>query len=203
MVRAWDGLDFSAMAAACGCGGGDAVRAALPRVLRARALVLDADALNAVAADPQLQGLLQARGRHGAPTVLTPHPLEAARLLGTDTASVQADRLAAARAMAQRFSCVVVLKGSGSLIAAPEGPVFINPTGNARLAVAGTGDVLAGMVAARLAAGEDALHAACSAVFLHGRAADCWPEDFALTAGQLARSAWSASGQTRGSQTLA
>ena len=186
MVRAWDSLQLAQMAVACGCGGGDAVRRALPRALGARALVLDADALNAVGADPQLQALLAARGRRGAPTVLTPHPLEAARMLGTDTASVQADRLKAARELAQRFASVVVLKGSGSVIAAPDGRVRINPTGNARLAIAGTGDVLAGWIAARLAAGEDALEAASAAVYLHGLAADRWPGDRHLTASALA-----------------
>ncbi|HEX7889826.1 MAG TPA: NAD(P)H-hydrate dehydratase [Ramlibacter sp.] len=186
MVRAWDSVELAPMAVACGCGGGDAVRRALPRALAARALVLDADALNAVAADPQLQALVAARGRRGAPTVLTPHPLEAARLLGTDAGSVQRDRLEAARELARRFAGVVVLKGSGSVIAAPQGRVRINPTGNARLAIAGTGDVLAGWIAARLAAGEDALEAASAAVYLHGLAADRWPADQPLTASALA-----------------
>ena len=183
MVRPWEGLDLRGMAVACGCGGGDAVRAALPKVMGARALVLDADALNTVAADPQLQALLRARTR---PTVLTPHPLEAARLLGSDTAAVQADRIASAQELAHRFRCVVVLKGSGTVITAPDAGSFINPTGNAKLAVAGTGDVLAGMIAARLAGGEDAATAARAAVYLHGLVADRWPEGTPLTAGALA-----------------
>jgi hydroxyethylthiazole kinase-like uncharacterized protein yjeF len=186
MLRAWESLDLSGMAVACGCGGGDAVRAALPRVLRAWAAVLDADALNTVAADPQLQAGLQARGRRGGSTVLTPHPLEAARLLGTDTASVQQDRLQAARSLAARFGCVVVLKGSGTVIASPDGELRVNPTGNARLAIAGTGDVLAGMIAARLARGGDAATAAAAAVYLHGLAADGWPAGVPLTAAALA-----------------
>jgi hydroxyethylthiazole kinase-like uncharacterized protein yjeF len=187
MVRAWQELALRGMAVACGCGGGAAVRAALPTVLgTARALVLDADALNAVAADPQLAALLQARGRRGAPTVLTPHPLEAARLLETGTGAVQADRVAAARRLAEKFAAVVVLKGSGTVIASAQGAPRINPTGNARLAIAGTGDVLAGMVAARLAAGEDAWDAASAAVYLHGLAADRWPAGEPLTAARLA-----------------
>jgi ADP-dependent NAD(P)H-hydrate dehydratase / NAD(P)H-hydrate epimerase len=186
MLRAWDSLALEGMSVACGCGGGDAVRLALPKAFGARALVLDADALNAIAADAQLQSLLVARGRRAAPTVLTPHPLEAARLLGQDTAAVQRDRLAAARELARRFSCVVVLKGSGTVIASPEGKARINPTGNARLAIAGTGDVLAGWIAARLAAGEEALEAASSAVYLDGEAADRWPADRPLTASGLA-----------------
>jgi ADP-dependent NAD(P)H-hydrate dehydratase / NAD(P)H-hydrate epimerase len=186
MVRPWDSLAVDAMSVACGCGGGEAVRTALPRALGSRALVLDADALNAVAADAQLQASVAARGRGGAPTVLTPHPLEAARLLGQDTKAVQVDRIASARELARRHASVVVLKGSGSVIASPEGAVRINPTGNARLAIAGTGDVLAGWIAARMAGGEGAFEAACAAVYLHGLAADRWPGDRALTAGALA-----------------
>jgi hydroxyethylthiazole kinase-like uncharacterized protein yjeF len=188
MLRRWDSLDLPGLAVACGCGGGDAIRAVLPTAIsRSRALVLDADALNAVAADTHLQSLLAARGaRAGRGTVMTPHPLEAARLLGCDTAAVQADRLAAARALVRRFGSVVVLKGSGTVVAQPRGLPAINPTGNARLATGGTGDVLAGMIAARLAAGAAAFDAARDAVYLHGLAADRWPADRALTAGALA-----------------
>lgn len=186
MVRPWETLDLRDSAVACGCGGGEAVRKALPRALQARCLVLDADALNTIAGNPQLQSLLQARGRRGEPTVLTPHPLEAARLLGHTAARIQARRLTAASDLADHFGCVVVLKGSGTVVAAPDGDRFINPTGNARLAIAGTGDVLAGMVAARMAAGESALDAARGAVYLHGLAADQWPADIPLTASALA-----------------
>ncbi|HEY8050104.1 MAG TPA: NAD(P)H-hydrate dehydratase [Ramlibacter sp.] len=188
MMRAWESLDLRAMTVACGCGGGDAVRGSLPKVIStAQALVLDADALNAIAADAQLQSLLQARGRRGKPTVITPHPLEAARLLGKSAQDVQADRLEAARSLAQKFSCVAVLKGSGTVIAAPDHAPRINPTGSGRLATAGTGDVLAGLIAARLAPGADAFDAASGAVFDHGLAADRWPHSQALTASALAR----------------
>jgi hydroxyethylthiazole kinase-like uncharacterized protein yjeF len=188
MLRPWDSLDLAAMSIACGCGGGDAVRAVLPKAMStASALVLDADALNAIAADTQLQTLLQARGRRHPRTVITPHPLEAARLLGASSKDVQADRLAAARELAKRFRCIVVLKGSGSIVAAPDCVPHINPTGNARLATAGTGDVLAGLIAARLASQEDAFDAAAGAVFDHGLAADQWPADETLTASSLAR----------------
>jgi hydroxyethylthiazole kinase-like uncharacterized protein yjeF len=171
----------------CGCGGGDAVRALLPRVLStAASLVLDADALNAVAADPGLQRLLEARVRRGRPTVLTPHPLEAARLLGVSAAEVQADRLAAATTLGRRYG-VVVLKGSGSVIARDGAPPVVNLTGNGRLATAGTGDVLAGMVGAALAGGMSAFEAARTAVWRHGDLADRWPPDVPLTAGGLAR----------------
>ena len=100
---------------------------------------------------------------------------------------MQSDRIAAARELAGRFACIAVLKGSGTIVAAP-GAVRINPTGNARLATAGTGDVLAGLIAARLAAGQpDAMDAAAGAVFDHGLAADRWPDGVALTASALAR----------------
>lgn len=189
MLRDWSSLTLAGMAVAAGCGGGDAIRGALPRLLSAaKALVLDADALNALAADTQLQSLLQARGRRAQrATVLTPHPLEAARLLAASASEVQADRLRAAGELSRRFGCVVILKGSGSVIHAPGELPVINPTGNARLATAGTGDVLAGMVAARLARGDDAFHAACGAVHEHGLAADRWPVGEPLTASRLAR----------------
>lgn len=181
----------------CGCGGGETVRDALPALMaRCTRLLLDADALNAVAADETLRRRLQARAARGQVTVLTPHPLEAARLLGTDTAAVQADRLLAAHTLAQRLACVVLLKGSGSIMACPDSQPVINPTGNGLLASGGTGDVLAGWVGgfwAQLAASRgDALsarQALQAATWLHGRAADrlCAgsPGSLALRAGQL------------------
>ena len=175
MFRAPEALDLAQQVAVCGCGGGDAVKAVLARVLStARRLVLDADALNAIAGDTQFQTQLAARQGRGYSTVLTPHPLEAARLAGTTAAAVQSDRLASVRQLAERFQCVVVLKGSGTVIAAPGRSSAINSTGNALLATAGTGDVLAGIVGARLAEGLNAFEAACHAVFAHGRLADDW-----------------------------
>jgi hydroxyethylthiazole kinase-like uncharacterized protein yjeF len=131
----------------CGCGGGDEVTDALPPLLEgAPALVLDADALNAVSRSPALQTLLADRAGRGQATVLTPHPLEAARLLGCHTADVQAHRLAAAAALAQRFRAVALLKGSGTVIGGPSGVPWVNGTGNAALAHGGSGDVLAGWI---------------------------------------------------------
>ncbi len=192
MLRRCDALALDHATVVCGCGGGAAVAAVLPDVLQQSArLVLDADALNAMAADPHLQHLLRERGRQGRPTVLTPHPLEAARLLAGTTAAVQADRLAAARTLADQYGCTVLLKGSGSVIAAPGRTPLINPTGNARLATGGTGDVLAGLVGARLAAepaqAGAAFAAAGNACWEHGAAADRWPAGRSLTAGALAR----------------
>ena len=175
------------MTVVAGCGGGEAIFEQLPKLLiQSDRLVLDADALNAIAKDAALQRLLIARKSHT--TVLTPHPLEAARLMGLSSAEVQADRLGCAQAIAKRFASTVVLKGSGTVIAAPGALTRINPTGNARLATAGTGDVLAGLIGARLAGGDDAFSAACGSAFRHGRAADEWPSGATMTAQALAHS---------------
>jgi hydroxyethylthiazole kinase-like uncharacterized protein yjeF len=166
-----------------GCGGGDEAAAQLPALLaRAARLVLDADALNAIARDEDLREQLRRRGRRGAPAILTPHPLEAARLLGATAADIQADRLGAARRLAADLLAVVVLKGSGTVVAEPGGRAAVNPTGDARLATAGTGDVLAGWIGGLWSAqprepGEDgdgavalAAAVASAAAFVHGRA---------------------------------
>jgi NAD(P)H-hydrate repair Nnr-like enzyme with NAD(P)H-hydrate dehydratase domain len=109
--------------------------------------VLDADALNAVAANADLRAALRERALRGQATVLTPHPLEAARLLDVGASTVQADRQGAAAALVERYACAVVLKGSGSVMAAPGVVPRINPSGNAALSTPGTGDVLAGWLA--------------------------------------------------------
>ncbi len=173
----WQGSSAESSTVVAGCGGREAIRQALPRLLStAGRLVLDADALNALASDAALASLLVARHARNRETVLTPHPLEAARLLGTDTASVQSDRLSAARQLAQQFGCVVVLKGSGSVIAGPDGAAWVNGTGSAALASAGTGDVLAGWIGGCWSASRStALDAARHATWLHGLAAERSP----------------------------
>ena len=132
-----------------------------------KAAVLDADALNALAAGELGQFPLLPTN-----TVLTPHPGEAARLLRCSVAQIQTDRPAAAQELAERYGCVAVLKGSGTLIAAPGREMLHNPTGNSGLARGGSGDVLAGMLAALLAQGLAPFDAAACAVWLHGAAAD-------------------------------
>jgi hydroxyethylthiazole kinase-like uncharacterized protein yjeF len=171
MFRDFADLDWSPMTVVAGCGGGQAIADYVPLLLHdAKRLILDADALNRIAESPQLQDLLTQRPKGS--TVMTPHPLEAARLLNTEVAHIQRDRLTAAQTLAKRFQCTVLLKGSGSIIAAPGELTRINPSGNAKLATAGTGDVLAGLIGARMAAGLVALDAACDAVYRHGLAAD-------------------------------
>ncbi|WP_322030006.1 NAD(P)H-hydrate dehydratase [Paraburkholderia sp. J76] len=183
---------MDAVAAGCGMGASASARQLVDAILRLQApVLLDADALNLVARDDALAAhVAQSAAARGAPCVLTPHPLEAARLLGCDTAAVQRDRVATARALAARYAAVAVLKGSGTVIAAPDGRVAVNPTGNAALATGGTGDVLGGMIGALLAQRLPPYEAALAGVYLHGLAADtlCAQGDgpAGLTAGELA-----------------
>lgn len=191
MLHAASALSFTQMQAivlGCGLGESNSALGLLEQVLAVPCpIVLDADALNLLAHQPELLHRLQARaGLH--PTVLTPHPLEAARLLGLTAAEVQANRIAATAQLVQRTGATVVLKGSGTLIQTAA-QVVINATGSAALATAGTGDVLAGTLGALLAQGMPAHQAACAAVWLHGLAADrlvaAGSGPIGLTAGEL------------------
>ena len=146
-------------------------RVTLPSLLSLpKPLVIDADALNAIALHDEMRHALASNRR--APTILTPHPAEAARLLRSTTAEVQADRLAAARSLAKTFKAEVVLKGAGSVCASPDGTWAVNATGNPGLASGGTGDVLSGLIGALLCQGLPAKDALRFAVCLHGAAAD-------------------------------
>ncbi len=131
-----------------------------------RPLVVDADALTA------LVGHLGALQHSAGPRCLTPHPGEMARLLGASVAEVERDRIEAARAFATAHGVHLVLKGAGSVIAAPSGTAWVSPTGNPGMASGGTGDVLTGMVGAFLARGLESAAALQLAVYLHGRAGD-------------------------------
>ncbi len=141
---------------------GWALESALP-------VVLDADALNLVSMDVRIAALVKKRK---AATLLTPHPAEAARLLGVATPDVQNNRLAAALTLAKHFNGFVVLKGAGSICAAPDGGWHISTSGNPGMASAGMGDVLTGMVAALLSQGVEPKTALLAGVYLHGAAAD-------------------------------
>jgi hydroxyethylthiazole kinase-like uncharacterized protein yjeF len=160
----------SALVMGPGLGTSDAARSLLLRALAVPIPVaLDADALNLIARDPALLAATHARA---APTIATPHPGEAARVLASDVASVQQDRMSAAREIAQRLAANVVLKGAGSVLAHPDGSWDINASGGPALATAGSGDVLSGILGALLAQGIDAKTALRIAVCLHGAAAD-------------------------------
>jgi hydroxyethylthiazole kinase-like uncharacterized protein yjeF len=172
MLRSPDNALDQATAAVVGPGLGisDAALEIFRRVASADfPILVDADALNLLAAHPVLGALI---ARRVAPTLLTPHPAEAARLLATTTEAVQADRVGATLQLAQRFKAHVALKGCGTVIAHPDGSWRINANGNPGLASGGTGDVLSGFVGALLAQGWAADTALCGAVHLHGAAAD-------------------------------
>jgi hydroxyethylthiazole kinase-like uncharacterized protein yjeF len=172
-----------AIVVGCGLGTDDAAAEALAAACaRSVPLVIDADALNLLADRSRDAGILES---HAAGRVLTPHPLEAARLLDATAQQVQADRIAAARALARQTASIVVLKGAGSVIAHPAGRWWINPTGGPALATAGTGDVLAGMIGSFVAQGIEPIQATLGAVWLHGRAADEYGGDLGLVAGDV------------------
>ena len=172
MLRSADGALAQATAAVVGPGLGesDAAVEILRSAINADVpLLLDADALNLLAAHPVLANHVS---RRRAATLITPHPAEAARLLAIETEAVQADRVATALKLAQRFKAHVALKGCGTVIAHPDGSWQINANGNPGLASGGSGDVLSGMAGALLAQGWPAAAALSAAVYLHGAAAD-------------------------------
>ena len=175
MIReSLDDVDAEVFAVGPGLGHGEAAKRTLSDAIdRARRLVIDADGLNLIAKNADLAARLAARSSKGlTEAVLTPHPLEAARLLGCDVNDVQRDRIAAALQLAERYASVALVKGAGTVVAAPNGRWLINTTGNPSLGTGGTGDVLCGLVAGLLAQHPDPLEAACAAVWLHGKAAD-------------------------------
>lgn len=179
-----DEASSAALAVGPGLGQSDAARALVATALAAATpLVLDADALNLLARNTDLQTALAGRAQ---PAVLTPHPAEAARLLGCDTAAVQADRVTAACTLARRYQAWVVLKGCGSVIAGPDGAWWINTTGNPAMATAGMGDVLTGLVCALLARGWPPRDALLAGVHLHGLAGDSLCTGLGLDTGLLA-----------------
>jgi len=148
-----------------GLGTGDDVEQVVRAVLSSDVPVLvDADGIAVVAREPELLS------RRTAPTVLTPHAGEFARLVGADRDDVEAHRLDHVRRAATRFGAVVLLKGATTLVAAPDGPVWVNSVDTPYLATAGSGDVLSGVIGALLAAGVDVAPAAAAGAFLHGLA---------------------------------
>lgn len=182
---------MTALSVGCGMGKSDHAKQVLLDILALDGSKLfDADALNLISSNVDLAAKVSERGAKGDPCVLTPHPLEAARLLDTDVKKVQADRVAAARQLAARYNAVAVLKGTGTIVASPDGRVSINPTGNAALASGGTGDVLGGLIGALLAQHLPPYEAALAGVYLHGLAAEMLTAEgegpAGLTAGELA-----------------
>lgn len=173
MIRRAEALlqaDLQALACGPGLGMSPEARRLLEQSIKAPIqLVLDADALNLLADDRQLESALRSRPQ---PAIITPHPAEAARLLGCTVSDVQADRLTAAGELACRYRCHVALKGCGTLIAAVDGKKWLNSTGNPGMATAGMGDVLSGLIVALLAQNWPPEMALLAGVHLHGAAAD-------------------------------
>ncbi len=170
---------------AVGCGMGTSITAQklLADVLQADVpLVLDADALTLIASDADLQNDVRARK---AATILTPHPGEAARLLGITTAEVQSARVPHAQQLAANLRCALVLKGADSVCVTRDGRTFLNNTGNPGMSSAGMGDALAGMIAAFIAQGLGPDEALLLGVHLHGAAADALVEQ-GITIGMTA-----------------
>ncbi|CAN0144430.1 unnamed protein product, partial [Phaeothamnion confervicola] len=164
------GLDAGALVVGPGLGMGERAETLLGAALTGEAAcVLDADALNLLAQSSEFRSACTRRTRD---TLLTPHPAEAARLLGTNVAAVQGDRLAAARLLSRTYNASVVLKGNGSILATRDGLWFVNTSGNPGMASAGMGDVLAGILGALLAQGLSGEAALMLGTHLHGAAAD-------------------------------
>ena len=177
--------DISAWAVGCGMGLDETADSILNTVLTQNqdALLLDADALTLLArSHPETREAAQKRGN----LILTPHPAEAARLLGTSTQAIQQDRMSAVHTISATFQAVTVLKGHHTLVVAPDGTVYTNPSGNAGLATAGSGDVLSGIIGSLLAQGIPPFQAACAGVWLHGAAADVIKHSTGVEAGMLA-----------------
>jgi NAD(P)H-hydrate epimerase len=190
------GLDLSAFGAvAMGPGLGNTENTAgLVRFVLKRyngPLVLDADALNVIAGDSILTGMLKARAQKpgGGAAVITPHPGEAARLLGRGSPIQSGDRAENARALSDLTGAICVLKGANTLIASPEGALYVNETGNPGMATGGSGDVLTGVITALAGQGLRALDAALAGVYLHGLAGDIAAErlgEYGLMASDIA-----------------
>lgn len=175
---------LTALGVGPGLGRSDVSRAVLASALDfAGPLVLDADALSL------LPAFTDQVAKRNEPTLLTPHPGEAAVLLGTDITAIEADRITTAKQIAERYNATVALKGCGSIIATADGQWWINTTGNPGMASAGMGDVLTGITTGLLAQGMAPAQALCAAVWLHGAAADVCVESgegpYGLTASEV------------------
>ncbi|MFM9971703.1 MAG: NAD(P)H-hydrate dehydratase, partial [Burkholderiales bacterium] len=172
--------DSTVLVAGPGMGRDDIAHALLSDAIDTEAcLVLDADALNLIATDKELERRVARRTRGNrdhtgkiTSTVMTPHPAEAARLLGLTTREVQADRLVSALRIAKQYNANVALKGNGTIVASPDGRWWINSSGHSGMASAGMGDTLTGIIASLIAQGADPTMGLCAAVWLHGAAGE-------------------------------
>ena len=160
--------DFDVIVIGCGMGMSEKAKERLLTAVRTNVpLIIDADALTMISQDQSLEDEVLARKAH---TVITPHPGEAARMLHRDVKSIQDDRVTSARELSLQTGAITVLKGTGTVVTMRSSRSWINPTGNACLATAGSGDVLAGMIGAFFAQKFDIVSATLGAVWLHGEA---------------------------------
>lgn len=159
---------MNAVSVGCGMGNNETTRKITEYVIRNAdcPIIIDADGINC------LSGNIDILKERKAAAVLTPHPLELSRISGIPVKDIQSDRLGTAKRFAAEYEVVLVLKGAFTVIAAPDGTAYVNPTGNPGLARGGSGDTLAGIIAAMLAQGIDPLSAAAAGVYCHGLAAD-------------------------------
>lgn len=176
---------FSAIAIGPGLGSGDNIKHSVEALIRKATvqLILDADALNAIAGHPEI--LLEA----AIPPIITPHPGELSRLTGFQVDEINLLRIDIAREYAEKWNSIILLKGDSTVIGAPDGRIFINLTGNPGMATGGSGDVLTGMLGSFCAQGMDSIEAACSATYLHGLAGDIAAEEIgeiSMRAGDIA-----------------
>ena len=157
-------------------------------VPKSKTLILDADALNWISGDEDLKAQIIKRGRN---TILTPHMGEASRLMGKPIREIMADPILAVKTLANEYNCIVALKDALTLVAEPHGNIFFNSTGNNGMSTAGSGDVLAGLIAGLSGQGMGAFEAACVGVYLHGLAGDAAAEKYghySMTAGDILKS---------------
>ncbi len=159
---------FSAVSIGCGLGNSAETADATEFVIKNAdcPVIVDADGLNAIS--PNINVLKESKKG----VIVTPHPAEFSRMTGKTVAQIQSDRISAAKAFAEEYGAVTVLKGVNTVIAAPTGEAFVNTTGNAGLAKGGSGDVLTGIIASLTAQGADLFYGAVLGVYLHGLAAD-------------------------------
>ena len=193
----WDLNGYQAVAIGPGLGVRNENQPLIERILTGYrgTAIFDADALNHLADNEELMALASSPAgcgsRRKCSLIITPHPGEAARLLGCSTREIAEDREGCARALAEKLNAVAVLKGAGTIVAAPSGETYSNTTGNPGMATGGSGDVLTGVIAALVGQGLGPLEAACCGVYLHGLAGDLgaqyWGE-YSLMASDIADS---------------
>lgn len=164
----------SAVLIGCGLSVCEATKAVVKSIIEGctKPIVIDADALNCICDNPEILRKLKA------PAIITPHPGEMARLICSSAKAVNSDRENTAKSFAKSFNVITILKGQGTIIAAPNGETYINSNGNSGMATGGSGDVLSGIIGSLLAQGAEPLKAAAAGVFLHGAAGDLAAEKF-------------------------